>query len=152
MRLIAALAVAAAMAGPISAQGADAPGRTLAPCSERPNCVSSLAPAGDARHHVAPIASGAARDPIAVLRRVIEAMPRATIVESGAGRLRAEFRSRWIGFVDDVDFLNDGQAGLIHVRSASRVGYSDLGVNRRRVEAIRDAYAAALRAQPVAGS
>jgi len=53
--------------------------------------------------------------------------------------VRAEFRSR-LGFVDDVEFRIDEAAGVIHVRSASRTGYWDLGVNRRRVEAIREAF------------
>jgi uncharacterized protein (DUF1499 family) len=53
--------------------------------------------------------------------------------------VRAEFRSR-LGFVDDVEFRIDEAAGRIHVRSASRKGYWDLGVNRRRVETIREAF------------
>ena len=53
--------------------------------------------------------------------------------------LHAEFTSRFMHYVDDVEFLYDQAAGLVHVRSASRVGYSDLGVNRKRIESIRRA-------------
>lgn len=75
------------------------------------------------------------------LRRIIEAMPRVRIVRATDTELRAEFTSRLFRFVDDVDCLLDVSAGVIHIRSASRTGYSDLGVNRRRVEAIRAAFA-----------
>ena len=57
--------------------------------------------------------------------------------------LHVEFTSWLLRFVDDVDAVIDPDAGVIHVRSASRVGYSDLGVNRKRVEAIRSAFASA---------
>ena len=64
-------------------------------------------------------------------------MPRATIVRHEPDYLYAEFRSRRMGFVDDVEFTYDDRAGLIQVRSASRLGRGDLGVNRKRIEAIR---------------
>ena len=51
--------------------------------------------------------------------------------------MRAEFKSRFMGYVDDVEFLYDELENISHVRSASRVGYTDLGANRRRVEKIR---------------
>jgi uncharacterized protein (DUF1499 family) len=61
-------------------------------------------------------------------------MPRSRLVSSRDGYLHAEFRSRLLGFVDDVEFSIDEAEQLIHFRSASRVGYSDLGVNRKRME------------------
>jgi uncharacterized protein (DUF1499 family) len=64
-------------------------------------------------------------------------MPRMRIVEEQPGYLRVESSSRLIGFVDDVEFLVDAEHHVVHVRSASRMGYSDLGVNRQRVEDIR---------------
>jgi uncharacterized protein (DUF1499 family) len=73
------------------------------------------------------------------IETVVCSFPRATIVAASGSVVRAEFRSR-LGFVDDVEFRIDGAAGMIHVRSASRKGYWDLGVNRRRVEAIREAF------------
>lgn len=111
----------------------------LAPCPERPNCVSSLA--GDAAHRVEPLPlDGPPEQALARLGEIIEAMPRAAVDEVGEGYLKARFRSRLFRFTDDLELMVDRQAGLIHVRSASRVGYSDLGVNRRRVEAIRSRY------------
>ncbi len=79
---------------------------------------------------------------LARLRSVIEAMPGAKIVQSEPDYLYAQFKTRWLGFVDDAEFWLDPAAGVIQVRSASRLGRKDLGVNRARIEAIR----AALRA------
>jgi uncharacterized protein (DUF1499 family) len=73
------------------------------------------------------------------LEAVVRSLPRATIAASSGIGIRAEFRSL-LGFVDDVEFRIDGAAGVIHVRSASRTGYWDFGVNRRRVETIREAF------------
>jgi uncharacterized protein (DUF1499 family) len=64
-------------------------------------------------------------------------MPRTTIIESTDSYLYAEFASQLLGFVDDVEFYLDPAESVIQVRSASRLGQSDLGVNRQRVEAIR---------------
>ncbi len=109
----------------------------LAPCPNKPNCVSSQA--ADKRHHVQPLHSngnpGAAMQK---LKAIVQAMPRATIVAAQSDYLYAEFSTSIMGFVDDVEFYCDGHA--IHVRSASRLGYSDWGVNRKRVEAIRAAF------------
>ena len=114
-----------------------APGGRLAPCPKRPNCVSSQA--DDAGHRVEPFAApeGAQRrlDRLAAL---IEATPRARVVERGDTYLRAEYTSRLFRFVDDLELAADEAAGVVHVRSASRVGRSDLGANRRRVEALRE--------------
>ncbi|HVC11453.1 MAG TPA: DUF1499 domain-containing protein [Burkholderiales bacterium] len=110
----------------------------LTPCRPTPNCVSSQADPTDARHYVAPLAfAGSAQQVMAALRRVIEATPRATVIRQAPNYLYAEFRSRLLGFVDDVEFICDEKSRAIHVRSASRLGHSDFGVNRARVEAIR---------------
>ncbi len=110
----------------------------LAPCRPTPNCVSSQADPSDARHYVAPLAfAGSAQQARDALRRAIESMPRATVIRQAPNYLYAEFRSRLLGFVDDVEFTCDEKAHAIHVRSASRLGRSDFGVNRARVEAIR---------------
>ncbi len=71
------------------------------------------------------------------LSGVIRDMPRSKIVESKPNYLRAEFRSTLFRFVDDIEFMINDTPGVMHVRSASRAGYWDLGVNRRRVEQIR---------------
>lgn len=124
----------------------------LARCKRSPNCVSSQADASDAEHYIAPIAfQGSAEAAMAAVRKAVQAMPRATVVRSEAGYLYAEFRSRLMGFVDDVEFLFDPAAGLIHVRSASRLGRRDFGVNRERIETLRGAIAAARRQSAAAG-
>lgn len=71
---------------------------------------------------------------------VLQTMPGATIVEARPDYLYAQFTTRWLRFVDDVEFLLAPGEGVIHVRSASRLGREDLGTNRRRIEAIRAAF------------
>jgi uncharacterized protein (DUF1499 family) len=73
------------------------------------------------------------------LRRLIEARGDAQVVESRPDYLRVSFRTRWLGFVDDAEFWADPAAGVIQLRSASRVGRRDFGVNRARIEALRAA-------------
>jgi uncharacterized protein (DUF1499 family) len=115
------------------------------PCSWKPNCVSSTAdPKQDAGHHIAPIAfAGDAAAAWARLSALVRAMPRTSAIREDYGYLQVEVRSRLMGFTDDVEFALDASAGVIHVRSASRLGVRDFGVNRARVEAIRAAFAAA---------
>jgi len=74
------------------------------------------------------------------LKAILARRPRTEIVEEDAGYLHATETSALLRFVDDVEFELDGDAGEIHFRSASRVGWSDLGVNRRRMKEIRAAY------------
>ena len=74
------------------------------------------------------------------LRHALLAEPRITLVSEEGGYLHAEARSLIFRFVDDIEFLLAPAEGLIHVRSAARTGYSDVGVNRRRVERIRQAF------------
>jgi uncharacterized protein (DUF1499 family) len=110
----------------------------LAPPKRTPNCVSSQADPGDAEHYIAPIAfRGDALSAIAAARKAVEGMERATVVRHDAVYLYAEFRSRLMGYVDDVEFTFDEKAQLLHVRSASRLGRRDFGVNRERIEALR---------------
>ncbi len=112
----------------------------LAACPSKPNCVNSQS--GQGGHAIAPLPFSG--DPAAAMRRVktvVEAMPRTRVIESRPDYLYAEFSTPLMGFVDDVEFFCDGK--VIHVRSASRLGYSDLGVNRKRVEAIREAFRSA---------
>jgi uncharacterized protein (DUF1499 family) len=116
----------------------------LAPCPQSPNCVSSQAWNPDQR--VPPFTFvGTAADALATLAALIEADPAARIVEQRSGiYLHAEYRSRWLHFVDDLELAADEEAGVVHVRSASRRGWSDFGVNRRRVEALHRAFAEAI--------
>lgn len=108
----------------------------LAPCPEKPNCVSSQAPDGE--QQVEPLELGDAPDE--AMTRVLEAiskMPRARVVDHGDGYLHAEFTSLIFRFVDDLELAYDASVPGFHVRSASRSGHSDLGVNRKRVETLR---------------
>jgi uncharacterized protein (DUF1499 family) len=110
---------------------------TLAPCGNQPNCVSSADSRPEWR--VAPIAFEA--DPagaVEVIKKTLSEMPNARIVSASEGYLHAEFRTPLFGFTDDVELLYDPEQKVIHIRAASRVGYSDLGVNRKRVEEIRE--------------
>jgi uncharacterized protein (DUF1499 family) len=112
----------------------------LAPCPASPNCVSSQAT--DADHRVAPIAyTGDAAAALVRLAHMIAAQPGATIVAQHDGYIYATFQTPLMGFVDDVEFLVDPAQRVIQVRSASRLGTSDFGVNRKRIEALRAALA-----------
>lgn len=111
----------------------------LAPCPSSPNCVSTQAE--DREHWIAPI-SVTFQDPpvMELLAEIVRELPRTKIVEQSDVYLRAEFRSRVFRFCDDVEFYFEKESGRIHFRSASRVGHSDLGVNRIRMEQIRELF------------
>jgi uncharacterized protein (DUF1499 family) len=107
---------------------------TLAACPDSPNCVSSQA--SDERHRIEPFATG--EDPDAAFTRLAEIVrrrPDATVIDCTDTYLRVELRTTF--FTDDAEFLLDRERRLIQLRSASRLGYSDLGLNRRRMEEIR---------------
>jgi len=101
-------------------------------CPDKPNCVSSQAGADDDIHTITPIPGTDWQ----TLQKAIGAAG-GYIVQDDGHYLHATFTSSLFRFVDDVEALRDDAEGVIHIRSASRVGYSDLGVNRKRVEAIR---------------
>ncbi len=111
----------------------------LAVCPNSPNCVSSQATTGDSEHHIAPIAyKSAPSEVITKLKSVLESMERTQVITETGDYLYVEFTSALMGFVDDVEFYVDPSTpGQLQVRSASRLGQSDLGVNRKRVEEIR---------------
>lgn len=106
----------------------------FAACKTTPNCVSSQADPADGEHYIAPIAfSGTMHE----LRRAVESMTRATVIREEGHYIYAEYKSALMGYVDDVELLLDEKARLVHVRSASRLGRSDFGVNRKRIEELR---------------
>ncbi len=110
----------------------------LKDCPPTPNCVTSFAPQTDKEHYISPITyTVPLLEEHSRLKKVILAQPRTKIVEEKPNYIRAEFTSLLWRFVDDVEFLFDESLKLIHVRSASRLGRSDLGVNRKRIETIR---------------
>lgn len=109
----------------------------LSPCPEMPNCLCSQYPQ-DKAHAVEPIAfSGNVKDALAKIKRVMGVIGRTELVAEKENYLRFECTSFVFRFVDDVEFLVDSAQSVIHLRSASRLGYSDLGANRSRVEKIK---------------
>lgn len=110
----------------------------LSACPATPNCVSSQN--SDAAHAIDPLGYDSTPEAaFSKLKAVIQASPRTQIITESDRYLYAEFTSAIMGFVDDVEFYLDPDAQVIQVRSASRLGESDLGVNRQRIEAIRSA-------------
>ncbi len=108
----------------------------LAPCPGKPNCVCSQDE--DPKHAISPLVyTGEADAAMLKLKEILSKMPRTTLVEEQEGYLYFECKSKVMGYVDDLEFHCARDQHQIHVRSASRIGYSDIGVNRKRVEAIR---------------
>ncbi len=116
----------------------------LKSCPSTPNCVCSQAPVDDSEHAIAPLSyTGSAKDAIERLKQIIEGMERSTINQVSDDYLYAEFSSKLMGFVDDVEFYVLPGETVIQTRSAARLGKSDLGVNRKRTEEIRRQFIAA---------
>ena len=149
-----ALAVALLLAGQLGLFGGTPPtnlavrdGR-LKPPSKTDNSVSSQA----ALHPGHPMQQGAMIDALPLrgtpaetlvkLGELLRSLPGATVVTQRDDYLYAQFKTRWLGFVDDVEFWADPAAGVIQLRSASRLGRKDFGVNRARIEDIRARLAA----------
>jgi uncharacterized protein (DUF1499 family) len=149
----AALTVLVLLAAQLGAFSSHAPdnlgvrdGRLRAP-SKTPNSVSSQAdlwaqhPMQDyARISPLPL-RGSGPATIAQIRRIVESMPGAKVVEARDDYLYVQFTTRWMKFVDDAEFWFDPVHAVVQVRSASRLGRKDFGVNRARIEAIRRALA-----------
>lgn len=109
----------------------------FAPPAWKPNSVSSTVEKSDA-HFIEPLKfSGASAETWKNLHGIVKASPRVNVIVDRPGYLYAEFKSAGMGFVDDVEFALDEAANAIQVRSASRLGIRDLGVNRARIETIR---------------
>ncbi len=108
----------------------------LRPCPKSPNCVGSQDPDADHRVDALPLPAPP-EHAIARLAEILREQPRVTVLEQTDVYLHAVFTTPLLRFRDDVEFLVDPGAGVLHVRSASRVGYSDLGKNRARVEELR---------------
>lgn len=112
----------------------------LRDCPNSPNCVSSQSV--DAEHKIAPLSyTGDAAKALEDLKSVISSLPRTKIITANDNYIYAEFTSALMGYVDDVEFYLDTDKKVIEVRSASRLGESDLGVNRDRIETIRAKFA-----------
>lgn len=108
----------------------------LSPCPTSPNCVVSQD--ADESHQIEAIKYHTDRSTAReLLLKVLSVVPRTQIVEEKDNYIRVESKSRIFGFIDDVEFYFPNNERVIHMRSASRIGESDLGVNRRRLEQIR---------------
>jgi uncharacterized protein (DUF1499 family) len=147
LSILAVLAVAIpvrfAMLGNASKSG-DAPGLisgVLTPCPDKPNCVCSEA-GEDAEHQIAPL-DYSGSSPEKAWSRISQVIGElgGEVVDSEDGYIAAIFSSSLFGFVDDVELRLDAPQRKIHIRSASRVGHSDLGVNRKRTEALTRSFA-----------
>ena len=115
----------------------------LAPCKSTPNCVCSLTDPVDTQHGIAALSfKGDPGRAWAAIERLVRDSPRAAVVRAEPGYLHAEFTSALMGYVDDVEFMLDAPSGVIHLRSASRLGSSDFGVNRARIERLRRQFSA----------
>jgi uncharacterized protein (DUF1499 family) len=110
----------------------------LAPCPHVPNCVSTQVSPEDDAHRVEPISYRSSRSRLMEqLAHFVEDELRGTLVTQDQGYLHAEIRSRFFGFVDDLELFAPEGEGELHLRSASRVGYGDMGVNRKRYLRVR---------------
>lgn len=108
----------------------------LKPAPSSPNCVNSQAQ--DPTHAIAPLAYRTTPEAaLKTIAEIVRATPRTRIVSQTNDYLYAEYESALMGFIDDVEFWLPAGDRIVHVRSASRVGYSDLGVNRKRIEDVR---------------
>jgi len=108
----------------------------FAPCPTSPNCVSSQSL--DAQHQIEPFTyQDSPETAFEQLEKLLKNTENAKIITQKPNYINAEFTSDLMGFVDDVEFYLDQQNSVIQVRSASRLGESDLGVNRKRIETIR---------------
>lgn len=108
----------------------------LKPCPSSPNCVSTEA--AQDKQHIFPFKiKGSAVVAWEELQRQVENLPRTKIVAVSDDYLHAECRSALFRFVDDLEFQLRPEQGIIAIRSAARTGYSDFGVNRKRVESLR---------------
>lgn len=109
---------------------------TLKPCPDSPNCVSTQADPSDSGHYIAPVAyTGEVSMVIDAIKDAVSSNG-GSVVSSTETTVQALFVTKLLKFKDDVDFEVDDEAKLIHFRSASRVGHSDLGANRKRMDAL----------------
>ncbi len=114
----------------------------LKPCPSSPNCVSTQADTSDDEHYMAPIQyEGSTEDAKKKIMVVIDEMPRTEVLKNKDNYIHVTFTTRIMRFVDDVEFYLPPDEKLIHFRSASRVGYSDMGKNRDRMNTVKEKFA-----------
>ncbi|MCB1193771.1 MAG: DUF1499 domain-containing protein [Leptospiraceae bacterium] len=113
----------------------------LTQCPKTPNCVCSEYDQNDAEHYIQPIVYSSELETARVkLKSIIESLERTKIIKEESDYIYSEFTSKIMRFVDDVEFRFDDSNKQIHIRSASRIGRKDFGVNRKRIENIRSLF------------
>jgi len=111
----------------------------LKQCPDSPNCVSSQSRSES--HKISPLSyKSSAEEAMQQIKKIILALPRTTLIEEKNQYLHVEFKTFFLRFVDDVEIIVDDVEKKIHLRSASRVGHSDFGTNRRRIEEIKNKF------------
>lgn len=116
--------------------------RKFHPCPKSPNCVSTQST--DEKHRMEPIQYSSTVDEAKVkIKNIITSFKRTKLITETDNYLHFEFRTATFKFVDDVEFYLDDKEKLIHFRSAARLGWSDMGVNRKRMGKIRELYSGA---------
>lgn len=111
----------------------------LKQCPGSPNCVSSQS--DSEIHKISPLPyKSSYKEVMGQIKKVIFSFPRTKIVEEKKQYLHVEFKTFFFRFVDDVEIIIDDSEKMIHFRSASRVGHSDFGTNRRRIEEIKSKF------------
>lgn len=109
----------------------------LYPCPNTPNCISSFADPSDSEHFRSALPfKKSPKEVLSAIKTRVENYPRTKIILEEPNYINAEFTSFLMRYVDDVEFFLDEKNKLIHFRSASRLGRSDLGVNRKRIESL----------------
>lgn len=138
MKLIALLIFGILITGCSSAERGPAfDGLSLGSCPDSPNCVISY-PTADEKHYIEPIPYDFTREEAVVrLISIVSDMDRSEIVTARQDYIHVIFKSSFFKFIDDVEFYLPENEKVIHIRSAARKGYSDFGVNRKRIETIR---------------
>ena len=110
------------------------------PCPNSPNCVSTQAT--EDKHKMDPIQySGSLNEAKEKIIKIVNSLKRSKIITNKENYIHVEFRTATFKFVDDVEFLFDEKEKIIHFRSRARLGYSDMGVNRKRMNNIKNMYA-----------
>lgn len=110
----------------------------LKPCPESPNCVSTQTQQKSKQMEPIPFELDP-KEMIKIIQGVVESLPNTHLEKESLSYLHYTFKSAIFRFTDDVEFLIDAEQKLIHFRSASRTGYSDMGVNKKRMTEITKA-------------
>ncbi|MHA1468358.1 MAG: DUF1499 domain-containing protein [Promethearchaeota archaeon] len=111
------------------------------PCPKTPNCVSTMASNDDKKHYISPISYiSSQEEAVEKIIQIINSLKGTKIKVKEINYIHVIFSTKLLRFKDDVEFYFDDSSKIIHFKSASRIGSSDLGTNRKRMEKIRKLY------------